>query len=345
MGIKAKLNTWGNRPKPIPSRTDRRIAGVLVDWEKAAAYNRPFVVCGLSVSWNVIEHAAAVHEGREKPEGITRDEAFCEACSELYSREEKRLTDYNAGRGLNKEGEPLNNQKGEVKAMKHTNFKGYLDDAKKVKEKAMISYDEITQTWEDEKRAWDKAQHSGLSERDMLLAKADYMRAEDDYKNGMAGLMEGTKATLAEIRKEMKQHTDDFYRADPAKLDTNTLTLINSGILSTEELSFLAEKNRGNVTMLRMIGAEAKKRIDAAHANKESWPPELSVLHNKLQGMGGGKRELEAFDTASEWITRCINPEPAFSKANNAHFDRIFEDIYSRMDGITAQPETGTAQE
>lgn len=337
MSIRAKMRAW-DRPKGTPART---IAGVYVDSLKAAEYKGAFMVCGMSVCWDIIEQGAAVFAGKEKPAGLTADPDFCQECSEIYNRESEKLTNYNAHRGLNKAGEPLpdNLSKGDNKIMKHNDFKGYLGDVKQIRDKAILSYNQIVEEWNNAKQTWEKAQHSGLSDRDMLIEKAAYMQAEDAYKQAMQDLTDSTNAQIADVRKEMKQHTDSFYMADPSRLDANTMTLLNSGILSSKELAHLAEQNRGNTTMLRMIGKVAKDRRNALAGKRGAADDELIMLSHKLDTMGAGEKELEALDGVAVWVRRCINPDATIANVNNRHFDRIYNEYLQSLDSITAQPE------
>ena len=67
-----------------------------------------------------------------------------------------------------------------------------------------------------------------------------------------------------EIREELKAEEEAAYQADPAKVDTNTLLLLNSGILraSDYEKLFADAKSAGNITMIRLIAQAAAKLAD-----------------------------------------------------------------------------------
>lgn len=333
--IKAKIRAW--KTSDIPHA--RTIAGVYVDGEKAAEYNRAFMVRGLSVGWDYIEYGAAVFSGKEKPVGLTVDPDFCEVCNKIYNRENKKLSEYNASCGLDLSGESLSNNLNEGdKNMKHNDFKGYLDDAKELRERAIVSYNAICEEWEKAREEWNKAQNSGLSELDFTIEKAAFLQAEKTYKQALQDLKNDTKAKLSKVREELAHHTDVFYMADPSRLDANTMTLLNSGILSTKELEHLAGQNKGNPTMLRMIGKVAKDRLKNMPANK-TRDVQLLDLANKLGRIGSGEHELQIFDGVSEWVERCVNPDPYFARANNPYFGRIFGEYMQAMDEMVAQPE------
>lgn len=335
MKQRAKLKTW-NEKREISSQT---IAGVFIDGEKVSEYNRPFTVCGISVSWSVIEYATAVHEGKKKPAGITRDEAFCEACSEIYSREEKRLTDYNASRGLNKEGEPLNNQKGELKAMKHTNFKAYLEDVRQIRDKAAQMYMQNVEAMEAEKKKWSDFQRSDHTERQAAIARGEFYQAENEYKEAQRAIMNDASEKIAAVRKELQEHTTAFYRADPSSIDPAALTLLNSGIMTTAELEHMANPNRSNVTMLRLIGAEAGKRIDAKRASgSRDQDKELLALYYGLKGMGNGEKEMKIFDQAAEWAIKSVDANAAANATHKESYDGIFNSYCEAMGSMAVKP-------
>lgn len=317
------------------------IAGVVVDGNTAyECKKKAYIVHGMSLDWSMIEQGNNVLKGMVKPYGLFKDAEFCQRCSEIYSSVQSKLITHNESRGLNASGEPLREkERGNVKIMRHNNFKGYLDDAKKIYEKARVEYERLQDEWDATQKEYQRIQREGLTERGIAIAKGQYMQYEDEYKQGMANLEQSVKTQLAEIRKAMKEHTDEFYRADPSKLDANTMTLLNSGILTTDELIYLTEQNRSNVTMLRMIGARAKENYQKLYEKKGPHDANLAALQLKLNRLGGGEEELGVFDNVSERIMMCVQKDKSFANAHTKTFETVFSDYYGVMDHMIAQPE------
>lgn len=321
------------------------VAGVVVDGNAAYECNKKaYMVQGVSIDWSMIEQGNNVLKGMVKPYGFFKDAEFCQRCSEIYSDVQSKLITHNESQGLNASVEPLREkERGNVKIMRHNNFKGYLDDAKKIYEKARVEYERLQDEWDATQKEYQRIQREGLTERGIAIARGQYMQYEDEYKQGMANLEQSVKTQLAEVRKAMKEHTDEFYRADPSKLDANTMTLLNSGILTTDELIYLAEQNRSNVTMLRMIGARAKENYQKLYEKRGAHDENLAALQLKLNRLGGGEEELGVFDTVTEGIMRCVNKDKSYANAHTKSFETLFGGCYGVMDKMIAQPE-GSAE-
>ncbi|MBO5112525.1 MAG: hypothetical protein J6C12_04165 [Lachnospiraceae bacterium] len=319
------------------------IAGVVVDGNTAyECKKKTYIVQGMSLDWSMVEQGNDVLKGMVKPYGFFKDAEFCQRCSEIYSSVQSKLITHNESQGLNASGEPLREkERGNVKIMRHNNFKGYLEDAKKIYEKARVEYERLQDEWDATQEEYNRIQRDGLTERGKVIARGQYMQYEDEYKQGMANLEQSVKTQLAEVRKAMKEHTDEFYRADPSKLDANTMALLNSGILTTDELIYLTEQNRSNVTMLRMIGVKAKENYDKLREKKGTLYADtnLAALQMELNRLGGGEEELGAFDAVTERIMSCIHKDNSYANAHVKTFETTFSGYYDLMDKMIAQPE------
>ena len=96
-------------------------------------------------------------------------------------------------------------------------------------------------------------------------AEADFLTAKEKFEAVKRGLPEKSRQ-MEKIRTEFVAAVDDFFAADPAKLDKATLALLESGILKPgqyERLMASAEKDE-NFTMIRLIAAKAAEVADKA---------------------------------------------------------------------------------
>lgn len=319
--------------------SDAKIAGIVVDGRTAFEYKKKtFIVGGMSVSWGVIEEGENVLKGLSKPSGLYADADFCNACRTIWQREHERLTEANRANGLNMAGEPIKNikNKGEL-VMKHKDFKGYLNDAKEIYDKARVEYERLQKEWNETQEEYKRIQSEGLTERGNAIVRGQFMQYEDEYKQGMANLQQSVKTQLAEVRKAMKEHTDDFYRADPNKLDANTLKLLESGIMSSSELLYLANKNRSNVTMIKLIQKYAGEKLTDERAKGVHNDETVYLCH----GIGtlDGTEEMKVFDFLADRITKGISTDKAWANANNIIFNEKFDSYTSGFDGMFARPE------
>ena len=97
-----------------------------------------------------------------------------------------------------------------------------------------------------------------------------------------------------ETREELKAEEEAAYQADPAKVDTNTLLLLNSGILraSDYEKLFADAKSAGNITMIRLIAQAAEKLADTEKDKNKR----ISLNNLCAEARDCEHEEVDAFD-------------------------------------------------
>ena len=98
----------------------------------------------------------------------------------------------------------------------------------------------------------------------------------------------------AQIRQELVSDVQAAFLADPAQVDTNTMTLINSGILKAADYEklFNDAQTSGNVTMCRLIAQAAGNLAKTA---SDTDRVALNMLTHKAAGIDG-RADLQAFD-------------------------------------------------
>lgn len=146
---------------------------------------------------------------------------------------------------------------------------------------------------------------------DVVRAEADLMEAKSARDSMRRALRDDSGAEIANIRKELAAELDGAFAADPADLDTATLELLKSGILTAAEYSRLMDSaaEAGNATMCRMIGQYAKTRSDeeTAKRNPDTAREFARIAHRGR--MSGANAYLANFDTLTEIYGRAVkNP-------------------------------------
>lgn len=190
--------------------------------------------------------------------------------------------------------------------------------ARKVNDIATAAFEEYRKTEAAYKKAEEQArqypprhgmvdaQYAAKSAR----AQADFLEAKEAYSKAKR-VLESHKSELAAIRKELAAELEDAYSVDPAKLDTATLELLKSGILTGNEYVKLMREAQaaGNPTMVRMIGKYAE---DAAAARGEKYGQNDEqartmrlVGHESRQNTGS--EHLKAFDYMADIYNRAVN--------------------------------------
>lgn len=190
--------------------------------------------------------------------------------------------------------------------------------AKKLDEQARTAFKAYRDAEAAYKKAEQKAreypQRNGMVNADYAAksarAQADFLEAKQAYETARRTFRESDTQFNA-MRRELAAAIDDAYSADPAQLDTATLELLKSGILTGSEYAKLLEqaKAASNPTMVRMIGryaGEAAKARGESHGMNDREATALRMAEYNSRSYTGGDR-LQAFDNMVELYHRCTN--------------------------------------
>lgn len=190
--------------------------------------------------------------------------------------------------------------------------------AKKLDEQARAAFKAYRDAEAAYKKAEQKAreypQRNGMVNADYAAksarAQADFLEAKQAYETARRTFRESNTQFNA-MRRELAAAIDDAYSADPAQLDTATLELLKSGILTGSEYAKLLEqaKAASNPTMVRMIGryaGEAAKARGESHGMNDREATALRMAEYNSRSYTGGDR-LQAFDNMVELYHRCTN--------------------------------------
>jgi len=136
-------------------------------------------------------------------------------------------------------------------------------------------------------------------------AKANYYDAKDAFEAAKKGLSTNSEE-IKTLRKNLVSAIDAENMANPAQLNTATLELLKSGILSANEYAHLLEqaKSEGNNTMVRLIG---KYAADAAKNTQDSAQAMIlrGVAYDS-KSISGADR-VQAFDYMLDVMNRASN--------------------------------------
>ena len=119
-----------------------------------------------------------------------------------------------------------------------------------------------------------------------------------------------------ETRDALKAEEEAAYQADPAKVDTNTLLLLNSGILraSDYEKLFADAKSAGNITMIRLIAQAAEKLADTEKDKNKR----ISLNNLCAEARDCEHEEVDAFDEYASALKTGIGSEEYHREVNPA---------------------------
>ena len=136
-------------------------------------------------------------------------------------------------------------------------------------------------------------------------AEADLAEANAQFEHCRRHLFDDKRREIAAVRAELEKAVFDAFAADPKAVDTNTLALMNSGIMTADEYSRLIDSAiaSGNFTMTRLLAKSA-----ADMAEKTTGDADVSrsyrLVSHKGKGMDG-REYLQAFDFMTDTFNRC----------------------------------------
>lgn len=137
-------------------------------------------------------------------------------------------------------------------------------------------------------------------------AHADLLTAQAKLKSTQAR-MGDVGRELQTIRQQLKNELEAAYCADPKAIDSGTMALLSSGILSTSEYKRLADDARkaGNHTMARLIAkaaADAVGKYGADDARRQELQAvAVSVDDDPVAG------KLGLYDVVVSGFEHCVN--------------------------------------
>ena len=218
-----------------------------------------------------------------------------------------------------------------VQKMKHENFVSYLEELKNIYQSDLNKRKEIEKRFQQAKTEYEESQKSAVGEIDAIIAKGNFLQAEQVYKSAVSEFTEKHYAKTDALRGEMLSHLTEFYRADPSKLDEKGMKFLSSGIATPAELEHLAEEYKANPTMLRVIGKHAKdlaEKCKDRHSKDFIACMRLSQNANRLAGGAANGDEIKIFDTLSELVSRGVCKEHYLTYGS---FEKTFDKYYNEL--------------
>ena len=213
----------------------------------------------------------------------------------------------------------------------HAGFSDYIEDLHLIYKAATVDRAELREQMDKAEEAWKDARRLG-SEADLARAKANYLDAQEDYKNKIADLYESTEKKVDELREQLAKALKDFYTPSGDRIDETTQKLLNSGVgLRQSELAELFEKNLHNVTMLRLLG-------DYCRNHKVDFP-RARVLFSLA--LSDGKNELDIFNRVARPLLLAVGQNETSAKVwspANGLFDTYVREAKNELENFHVKP-------
>ena len=224
----------------------------------------------------------------------------------------------------------------EYKAMKHQNFGGYLGDLKELFLQASKEREELKQKFDKAGETWKREETATRgNEYEHTRAHMDFLEAEETYKNGVLELEKKYKKAVEDVRAEFESHLNDFYLPNGNRIDTATVSLLNSGIkLNASELDKLLVQFCDNPTMLRVLGDYSNKN----GLNKESRATAYSHT-----AKGYGAEEKRIFNRVANFVNSTVGVDErrfwTWNEKGRNDSAEMIDSAIAEMDGYFVRPQ------
>lgn len=121
--------------------------------------------------------------------------------------------------------------------------KEIINDAYFYIQDTLIEYDESLKNLKN--KGWNT---------DETAYRQEYQKIVDNFNQKTTSMVENCKRLIQEQKESYMKEVDEFYRSDGSRIDLNFMNLIKAEIpLTAKEITDVVEKNKENLTMLRVI--------------------------------------------------------------------------------------------
>lgn len=179
--------------------------------------------------------------------------------------------------------------------------------AKKVDEIARTVFAEYVEREQALKKATDKMNASANgSALEKARAQANYEQEKETYNHFLRNEFEQAKVDVANLRGELEKAISSRHVFDAEQVDTVTLELLKSGLLSARDFADIltkAEKNK-NYTLSQLVGRYAMKQ-----ARETSDTMEQNALYSvhARSNADSANKYLADFDALTDIFNRTVN--------------------------------------
>lgn len=188
------------------------------------------------------------------------------------------------------------------KEKEHKLFGSHIADLKYLFEYATEKVDTLNKCIERAEASYQNC----AKDIEKLKLQAVFLEAKEKYNEEMIALREEVKSCVEEIENEFEAHLKDHYLPSGKNLDSELVSLLNSGIvLRSHEIDTIVNAHKSNPTMLRLISDYTKnKKIEVNNYS--------NMLFQLAEGHG--KEERRTFSAGAKVVLDVVGED--VSKAN-----------------------------
>jgi len=192
------------------------------------------------------------------------------------------------------------------------NYKKYAKEANEVIKSAFNEIQKAERAHLDAKTRQEAFKHKRFdNELDARMyqaqAEADYIRTQKELKELKARVLSDTQEKLQGVRKALQAQISKDTALKPDKMDTSTITLLESGVLKATDYKELLDNaiSEDNATMIKLIAKYAEKRVHDTALDPHERQTYLAV--SSEASMNTGDAVIDNFDTFGAIFERSVN--------------------------------------
>ena len=230
-------------------------------------------------------------------------------------------------------------------APKKKTFHSFLEDLQTIYKEEVANYNAVQTAFSIAEKDYNATMADRTApEHIKLIARGDYERAKLVFEQNRMKAQDSYNNRVRTLRQQMAEFTADVYRATPDRIDQSAMQLLNTGIMSADEMEHLANKYLDNPPMMRIIGQYAMQKAESFGTFDADKARNYRVLGHKLGSVSDGGEALKGFDAMADFGRNGLGKDAVIARAHEKHWDRLYGNACEAYDNFIVQP-GGTSEE
>lgn len=222
-------------------------------------------------------------------------------------------------------------------------FHSFLEGLQTIYKEELANYNAVQDAFEIARKEYEATQADrNAPEHIKLIARGDYERAKLTYEQDRLKAQDSYNSRVKELRQKMTEFTANLYRATPERIDQSAVQLLNTGIMSADEMDHLASQYRDNPPMMRIIGEYALRKAQTFGSRDKDKAWGYESLGRKLSNITDNGNALAGFDQMADYGRDGLGKDAAIAKIHGKCWDSLYADACAAYDDFIVQPSGGS---
>lgn len=162
------------------------------------------------------------------------------------------------------------------------------------------------------------------SDLDKKLAGLNLEKAKEVLKNGIEALKVTQAESAANARKGIVDFADRYFLVTPDKMDGAAMQLLQSGAMNHKDIRYMAEQQKDNPTMLRVIASYVDRA--ASQEENRNIMLEYKKLSASLKEMTSPDGFLDKMDAMARVMKEAVTDNEFMAEGWNKMFNEFMQE-------------------